>query len=175
MSLFCLKLPQKTAGILGGDLALNAEQVNGVKAELQLPVASFLGCGKRLFYKETYSGACCIIDKRIFAIVNCGFVSDWWLIPCFEGGEKIARKFMYTNYDLEQEHIQKFAVVADPCVELVALEKNKIKGAIRTNFILSAEIVVILISTVQDEPFATQVAVLWSAFWFCLLPLGCIA
>ncbi|WP_363315353.1 DUF808 family protein [uncultured Paraglaciecola sp.] len=70
---------------------------------------------------------------------------------------------------------KKFAVVADPNVELVALEKNKIKGAIRTNFILSAEIVVILIGTVQVEPFATQAAVPWSAFWFWLLPLGCIA
>jgi predicted DNA repair protein MutK len=81
------------------------------------------------------------------------------LYLCFEGVEKLAHKFLHSKQEIDQEHAKKLAAVADPKVDLVALEKTKIKGAIRTDFILSAEIVVIVLGTVQAEPFATQVTV----------------
>jgi predicted DNA repair protein MutK len=81
------------------------------------------------------------------------------LYLCFEGAEKLANKFLHSKDKLEQEHSQKLAAVADHSVDLVAFEKTKIKGAIRTDFILSAEIVVIVLGTVQAENFVTQVTV----------------
>lgn len=81
------------------------------------------------------------------------------LYLCFEGVEKLAHKFLHSKEELAQEHAQKLAAVADLSVDLVALEKTKIKGAIRTDFILSAEIIVIVLGTVQAEPFVTQVTV----------------
>ena len=81
------------------------------------------------------------------------------LYLCFEGFEKVAHKWLHSKEEREAEHQAKLNAIADPKVDLVALEKNKIKGAIRTDFILSAEIVVIVLGTVQAEPLSTQIAV----------------
>jgi predicted DNA repair protein MutK len=81
------------------------------------------------------------------------------LYLCFEGIEKLAHKFLHSKDEIEKDHGQKLTALADPRVDLVALEQSKIKGAIRTDFILSAEIVVIVLGTVQTEPFTTQVTV----------------
>jgi predicted DNA repair protein MutK len=148
---------KKTTGILGDDLALNAEQVSGVKAERELPVVWAVAKGSFLNKLILVPSALLISAFLPWLIVVLLVIGGLYL--CFEGVEKLAHKFMHSKDELELEHAQKLAAVADPKVDLVALEKTKIKGAIRTDFILSAEIVVIVLGTVQAESFATQVTV----------------
>jgi len=148
---------KKTAGVLGDDLALNAEQVSGVKAERELPVVWAVAKGSFLNKLILVPSALLISAFLPWLIVVLLVIGGLYL--CFEGVEKLAHKFLYSKDYLEKEHGQKLAAVADPSIDLVALEKNKIKGAIRTDFILSAEIVVIVLGTVQGEPFSTQVTV----------------
>jgi predicted DNA repair protein MutK len=148
---------KKTAGVLGDDLALNAEQVSGVKAERELPVVWAVAKGSFLNKLILVPSALLISAFLPWLIVVLLVIGGLYL--CFEGVEKLAHKFLHSKDELEQEHAQKLAAVADPSVNLVALERIKIKGAIRTDFILSAEIVVIVLGTVQAEPFATQVTV----------------
>lgn len=148
---------KKTAGVLGDDLALNAEQVSGGKAERELPVVWAVAKGSFLNKLILVPSALLISAFLPWLIVVLLVIGGLYL--CFEGVEKLAHKFLHSKDDLKQEHAQKLAAVADPNVDLVALEQTKIKGAIRTDFILSAEIVVIVLGTVQAEPFATQVTV----------------
>lgn len=148
---------KKTAGVLGDDLALNAEQVSGVKANRELPVVWAVAKGSFLNKLILVPSALLISAFLPWLIVVLMVIGGLYL--CFEGVEKLAHKFLHSKEELEQEHAQKLAAVADPSVDLVALEKTKIKGAIRTDFILSAEIVVIVLGTVQAEPFITQVTV----------------
>ena len=149
---------KKTAAVLGDDLALNAEQVSGVKAERELPVVWAVAKGSFLNKLILVPSALLISAFLPWLIVVLLVIGGLYL--CFEGVEKLAHKFLHSKDELEQEHAQKLAAIADPSVDLVALEKTKIKGAIRTDFILSAEIVVIVLGTVQAEPFNTQLAVL---------------
>ena len=79
---------------------------------------------------------------------------------CFEGFEKLAHKYLHSKSEQADQHQALIAAVSSPAVDLVAVEKEKIKGAIRTDFILSAEIIVITLGTVQASPFITQVTVL---------------
>ncbi len=149
---------KKTAGVLGDDLALNAEQVSGVKADRELPVVWAVAKGS-------------FVNKLILvpaALALAAFV-PWAVIPllmlgaaylCFEGFEKLAHKFLHSKEDDAAHHKAELAALADPAVDLVAFEKDKIKGAIRTDFILSAEIIVITLGTVANEAFAKQLAVL---------------
>lgn len=148
---------KKTAGVLGDDLALNAEQVSGVKADRELPVVWAVAKGSFLNKLILVPSALLISAFLPWLIVVLLVIGGLYL--CFEGVEKLAHKFIHSKDELEQEHAKKLAAVADPKVNLVELEKNKIKGAIRTDFILSAEIVVIVLGTVQAETFATQVTV----------------
>jgi predicted DNA repair protein MutK len=148
---------KKTAGVLGDDLALNAEQVSGVKAERELPVVWAVAKGSFLNKLILVPSALLISAFLPWLITVLLVIGGLYL--CFEGVEKLAHKFLHPKGQLKAEHLQKLAAVADPKVDLVALEKTKIKGAIRTDFILSAEIVVIVLGTVQAEPFATQVTV----------------
>ncbi|WP_339726331.1 DUF808 domain-containing protein [uncultured Paraglaciecola sp.] len=148
---------KKTAGVLGDDLALNAEQVSGVKADRELPVVWAVAKGSFLNKLILVPSALLISAFLPWLIVVLLVIGGLYL--CFEGVEKLAHKFLHSKEELAQEHAKKLAAVADPKVNLVALEKNKIKGAIRTDFILSAEIVVIVLGTVQAESFATQVTV----------------
>jgi len=149
---------KKTAGVLGDDLALNAEQVSGVRAERELPVvwAVFKGSA---------------INKSILvpvALLLSAFV-PWIITPllmlgggflCYEGFEKVAHKFLHSAAEDEAEHEQRLEAVIDPEVDMVEFEKQRIKGAIRTDAVLSAEIIVIALGTVQDSPMGTQIAVL---------------
>jgi predicted DNA repair protein MutK len=82
------------------------------------------------------------------------------LYLCFEGVEKLAHKWLHAPAEDEARHAEQLEHLIDPAADLVALEKEKIKGAVRTDFVLSAEIIVIALGTVADKPFATQVAVL---------------
>jgi predicted DNA repair protein MutK len=148
---------KKTAGVLGDDLALNAEQVSGVKAERELPVVWAVAKGSFLNKLILVPSALLISAFLPWLIIVLLVIGGLYL--CYEGVEKLAHKYLHSKDEIDKEHAQKLAAVADPKVDLVALEKAKIKGAIRTDFILSAEIVVIVLGTVQAEPFATQVTV----------------
>ncbi|VVO61363.1 Inner membrane protein YedI [Pseudomonas fluorescens] len=149
---------KKTAGVLGDDLALNAQQVSGVRAEREIPVVWAVAKGS-------------FVNKLILvpsALAISAFV-PWLVTPllmvggaylCFEGFEKLAHKFLHSKEEDEAEHAQLTEAVADPATDLVAYEKDKIKGAIRTDFILSAEIIAITLGTVADASLTQQVVVM---------------
>jgi|TARA_R110002012_G_scaffold132168_1_gene285082 predicted DNA repair protein MutK len=148
---------KKTAGVLGDDLALNAEQVSGVKAERELPVVWAVAKGSFLNKLILVPSALLISAFLPWLITVLLVIGGLYL--CFEGFEKVAHKWLHSEEEREAEHQAQLNAIADPKVDLVALEKDKIKGAIRTDFILSAEIVVIVLGTVQAEPLSTQIAV----------------
>jgi uncharacterized protein len=147
---------KKTAGVLGDDLALNAQQVSGVDASRELPVVWAVAKGS-------------FINKLILvpSALAISYFIPWLITPllmiggaflCFEGFEKIAHKFLHKHED-EQHEAEIKEAIENPEIDLVELEKDKIKGAIRTDFILSAEIIVIALGTVATEVFSKQVAV----------------
>jgi predicted DNA repair protein MutK len=149
---------KKTAGVLGDDLALNAQQVAGVRAERELPVVWAVGVGSlknKLILVPAALAISALLPAAITPLLMLG-----GLYLCFEGVEKLAHKWLHSAGEDEARHVEQLALLADPAVDLVAMEKDKIKGAIRTDFVLSAEIIVIALGTVADKPFATQVAVL---------------
>jgi len=153
---------KKTAGVLGDDLALNAEQVSGVKADRELPVVWAVAKGSFL-NKLIIVPAALAISAFLPPLITVLLVIGG-LFLCFEGFEKVFHKFFHRNSaDIKtgkDEHQQELiAALSEENVDLVAFEERKIKGAIRTDFILSAEIVVIALGTVQDAAFAVQVAV----------------
>lgn len=146
---------KKTAGVLGDDLALNAQQVTGVSADRELPVVWAVARGS-------------LKNKAILvpAALLIGTFAGWAVIPllmlggaflCYEGFEKLAHKYLHNTAAEHGEHLQ---ALADPAVDLLAFEKDKIAGAVRTDFILSAEIIVITLGTVATEPFPKQLSVL---------------
>jgi predicted DNA repair protein MutK len=150
---------KKTAGVLGDDLALNAQQVSGVSADRELPVVFAVAKGSA-------------INKLILvplALAASAFL-PWLITPllmlggaylCYEGFEKVWHSFVLVNnpekVNAEQQVVHQ-ELIADN-VDLVALEQGKIKGAIRTDFILSAEIIVIALGTVQQATFYHQIIV----------------
>ena len=81
---------------------------------------------------------------------------------CFEGFEKLAHKYLHPKHEKDQQHRELIQAVANPEVDMVAFEKEKIKGAVRTDFILSAEIIVIALGSVAAATFAKQAAVVVS-------------
>lgn len=149
---------KKTTGVLGDDLALNAEQVSGVKAERELPVVWAVAKGS-FINKFILVPAALIISAFAPPLITVLLVLGG-LFLCFEGAEKVMHKFFHSKEALAQQHQEKLTAIANSEVDLVALEKDKIKGAIRTDFILSAEIVVIVLGSVQEASFEMQVAVL---------------
>jgi predicted DNA repair protein MutK len=152
---------KKTAGVLGDDLALNAEQVSGVKADRELPVVWAVAKGS-LLNKLIIVPAALAISAFAPPLITVLLVIGG-LFLCFEGFEKVFHKFFHNSKESHQEqeeaHKKKLEALADESVDLVAFEQEKIKGAIRTDFILSAEIVVIVLGTVQEAAFGMQVAV----------------
>jgi len=145
---------KKTAGVLGDDLALNAQQVSGVRAERELPVVWAVAVGSLKNKAILVPAALAISALAPWAITPLLMVGGAYL--CFEGFEKIAHSYLHPGDNRKAELAQ---AARDPQVDLVALEKDKIKGAIRTDFILSAEIIVIALGTVATATFAEQVAV----------------
>lgn len=149
---------QKTAGVLGDDLALNAQQVSGVAADRELPVVWAVGKGSMLNKVILVPSALILSLTLPWVITPLLMLGGAYL--CFEGFEKLAHSFLHRKGhpdDLSDELMQ---ALADPTVDLVALEKDKIKGAIRTDFVLSAEIIAITLGTVQHSNWETQLAVL---------------
>jgi hypothetical protein len=151
---------KKTAGVLGDDLALNAQQVSGVSVDRELSVVWAVAKGSLVNKAILVPAALAISALAPWAIIPLLMVGGAFL--CFEGFEKVAHKFLHSKAEDQQHHAELAKAVADPTVDLVALEKEKIKGAIRTDFILSAEIVVISLGTVAAAAFGQQVAVLVS-------------
>lgn len=147
---------KKTAGVLGDDLALNAQQVSGVRADRELPVVWAVAKGSFVNKLILVPSALAISYFAPWAITPLLMIGGAYL--CFEGFEKIAHKFLHKQDDETHKTAIKQAV-EDPQVDLVTLEKDKIKGAIRTDFILSAEIIVIALGTVSTEIFSKQVTV----------------
>ena len=151
---------KKTAGVLGDDLALNAQQVSGVKADRELPVVWAVAKGSFINKAILVPAALVISAFAPWAVTPLLMVGGAFL--CFEGFEKLAHKFMHNPQKQAAEHETLTAAVINPQVDLLALEKDKIKGAVRTDFILSAEIIAITLGTVQGKDFSTQVFVLSS-------------
>jgi predicted DNA repair protein MutK len=149
---------KKTAGVLGDDLALNAQQVAGVVAERELPVVWAVAKGSAKNKLIIVPAALAISAFAPWAIIPILMIGGAFL--CFEGFEKIVHKWFHDEAKKEAEHRAEVAALADPTVDMVAFEKEKIRGAIRTDIILSAEIIVITLGTVADAPFSTRVAVL---------------
>lgn len=157
VSLLTKVAAKKTAGVLGDDLALNAQQVGGVRADRELPVVWAVAKGS-------------VVNKAILvpAALGISAIAPWAVLPllmlggaylCFEGAEKVAHKLLHPGG--EEEHRQVLErMIDDPATDVLALEKDKVRGAVRTDFILSAEIIVIALGTVAGEPLATQLAVL---------------
>ncbi|KFE69213.1 DUF808 domain-containing protein [Hyalangium minutum] len=149
---------QKTAGVLGDDLALNAQQVAGVTVDRELPVVFAVAKGSLVNKAILVPAALAISTFIPWAIIPLLMVGGAFL--CFEGFEKLAHKFLHNKAEDEAHHGELVKAVADPAVDLVAFEKAKIQGAIRTDFILSAEIVVISLGTLVNATFGQRVAVL---------------
>lgn len=149
---------RKTAGVLGDDLALNAEQVAGVKAERELPVVWAVFRGSLLNKVILVPAALLIAAFIPWAVLPLLMLGGAFL--CYEGFEKVAHKLLHSPAEEEAHKAELAEALLRPEVDMVAVEKDKIKGAVRTDFILSAEIIVIVLGTVSTAPFPTQVAVL---------------
>jgi hypothetical protein len=149
---------KKTSGVLGDDLALNAQQVTGVAAERELPVVWAVAKGSFLNKLILVPAALAISAWAPWAVVPLLMLGGAFL--CFEGFEKLAHKFLHSAAEDAAEHQKLSAAVADPQVDLVAFERDKIKGAVRTDFILSAEIIAITLGTVAGSDFTTRLLVL---------------
>ena len=149
---------KKTAGVLGDDLALNAQQVSGVRADRELPVVWAVCKGSFLNKLILVPAALAISAFAPWAVTPLLMVGGAFL--CYEGFEKLAHKFFHSQAEDDARKEALISSLANPAVDLVAVEKDKIKGAVRTDFILSAEIIAITLGTVQNSPFITQVTVL---------------
>lgn len=149
---------KKTAGVLGDDLALNAQQVTGVNADRELPVVWAVAKGSLLNKAILVPAALAISAVAPWAITPLLMLGGLFL--CFEGAEKLLHAFFHSKKEDEAHHTELVKAVADEKVDLVAFEKDKIKGAVRTDFILSAEIIVITLGAVASAPFLQQVSVL---------------
>jgi len=158
VSLMTKVAAKKTAGVLGDDLALNAQQVTGVRAEREIPVVWAVAKGS-FVNKAILVPAALLISAFIpWAVTPLLMIGGAYL--CFEGFEKLAHKFLHSKEEDAAQHSARSEAVADANVDLVAYEKAKIKGAVRTDFILSAEIIAITLGTVADAPLTQQIIVL---------------
>jgi predicted DNA repair protein MutK len=140
---------------LGDDLALNAQQVSGVRTDRELPVVWAVAKGS-------------FVNKLILvpAALLISVVAPWLITPllmigglflCYEGVEKVLHSLHHKKAKTEEEASQELTAIE---TDMATFEKDKVKGAIRTDFILSAEIVVISLGTVAAATFSTKVMVL---------------
>lgn len=158
VSLMTKVAAKKTAGVLGDDLAVNAEKVTGVRAERELPVVWAVAKGS-------------FVNKLILvpAALIISFLAPWLITPalmlgglylCFEGFEKLAHHYLHGGEAEAEEHRELVEQLSDPSVDLVDYERSKIKGAIRTDFILSAEIIVLTLGVVADADLVVRILTL---------------
>ncbi len=167
VSLMTKVAAKKTAGVLGDDLALNAQQVTGVNAERELPVVWAVAKGS-LVNKVILVPAALAISALEAWLHGRGYniplVTPLMILGgaflCFEGVEKLAHKFLHDKDEDSKRHAELVQAVQDEKVDMVAFEKDKIRGAIRTDFILSAEIIVISLGTLAGRTFIEQLLTL---------------
>ena len=148
---------KKTAGVLGDDLALNANQVQGVKPDREIPVVMAVAKGS-FINKLILVPAALLISAFVPVLITILLVIGG-LYLCFEGAEKLLHKWFFSHDD-EDNAETRLNKLSDSSVDLVAMEKDKIKGAIRTDFILSAEIVVITLGSIQEADLMSQILIL---------------
>jgi predicted DNA repair protein MutK len=149
---------KKSAGVLGDDLAVNAEQVSGVQAKRELPVVWAVAKGSLVNKVILVPAALLVSQFAPWAVTPLMVLGGLFL--CYEGFEKVAHRSLHSEEDDAAARAAVTAAAADPAVDLVAWERDKIKGAIRTDFILSAEIIVITLGVVGAAPFATRLGTL---------------
>ena len=149
---------EKTAGVLGDDLALNAHQVSGVAPNRELPIVWAVAKGSMVNKAILIPGALAFSVCAPWAITPLMIVGGSFL--CFEGCEKIAHKFLHPKHEDDAHLAQHIEILATEEIDVAEAESEKIKGAIRTDFILSAEIIVIALDIVEKSTFSTQLAVL---------------
>ncbi len=149
---------KKSAGVLGDDLALNAQQVAGVTPDRELPVVWAVAKGSALNKLILVPAALAISAFAPWAVTPILMLGGAFL--CYEGFEKGAHRFLHSPEEDAARHAQRVNALADPAVDIVQAEKDKIKGAVRTDFILSAEIIAITLATVTAASFTTQLGVL---------------
>jgi predicted DNA repair protein MutK len=167
VSLMTKVAAKKTSGVLGDDLALNAQQVTGVKAERELPVVWAVTKGS-LVNKAILVPAALAISAFETWLHGRGYniplVTPLMMLGgaflCFEGVEKLAHKLMHDKDEDSKHHAELVQAMQDEKVDMVAFEKDKIAGAIRTDFILSAEIIVISLGTLVGRTFVEQLLTL---------------
>jgi len=159
---------KKTAGVLGDDLALNAQQVTGVNANRELPVVWAVAKGS-LVNKVILVPAALAISALEAWLHARGYEQIKLIVPlmmiggaflCFEGVEKLAHRFLHSSDEDAEHQAERRKALADAQVDMVAWEKDKVKGAIRTDFILSAEIIVLTLGVVAAAAFTQQLLTL---------------
>ena len=149
---------KKTTGVLGDDLALNAHQVAGIQAERELPVVWAVAKGSfknKAILVPSALAISAVTPWAVTPLLMCG-----GLYLCYEGFEKLAHKYLHTPEENKKEQAALVKASASPEVDLLAFEKDKIAGAIRTDFILSGEIIVITLGLVSEASFVTRAGVL---------------
>lgn len=149
---------KKTSGVLGDDLALNAQQVIGVSAERELPIVYSVAKGS-LLNKVILVPVALVISSFMPSLVTPLLMIGGAYL-CFEGFEKVWHLVFHSKFEEDKHHEEHRAHLALSPEKLVELEKDKIKGAVRTDFILSAEIIAITLGTVQESSLAIQASVL---------------
>ena len=148
---------KKTAGVLGDDLALNAQQVTGVRAERELPVVWAVFKGSAL--NKLIMVPAALFLSAVFPWIITPLLMLGGAFLCYEGFEKVAHRFLQKPEEEQEDHAKRVQALADRKVDMVQFEKQRIRGAIRTDAILSAEIIVIALGTVQDAELAVRIGV----------------
>ena len=157
VSLMTKVAAKKTAGVLGDDLALNAQQVTGVRADRELPVvwAVFKGSA----FNKLIMVPAALFLSAVFPWIITPLLMLGGAFLCYEGFEKVAHRLLHPPAEDQEDHAERLQAVADSKVDMVQFEKQRIRGAIRTDAILSAEIIVIALGTVKDAELAVRIGV----------------
>jgi predicted DNA repair protein MutK len=157
VSLMTKVAAKKTAGVLGDDLALNAQQVSGVRAERELPVVWAVFKGSAV--NKLIMVPAALFLSALFPWIITPLLMIGGAFLCYEGFEKVAHRLLHSREEEEEDHTKRVQAVADRQVNMVQFEKQRIRGAIRTDAILSAEIIVIALGTVQEAELAVRIGV----------------
>ena len=164
---------KKTAGVLGDDLALNAEQVSGVKTNRELPVVFSVFKGSLI--NKLILVPLALLISYFLPVLMTPLLMIGGAFLCFEGVENLYEKFFHKDKVKDHQEQHKNNINLSP-EDLVAFEKKKIKGAIRTDFILSAEIIVISLSAIESFPVLQRIIALSVlALFFTFFVYGLVA
>ncbi len=149
---------KQTSGVLGDDLALNAEQVTGVQTSRELPVVWAVFKGSAL--NKVILVPAALVISAVSSTLMTALLMAGGAFLCFEGFEKVVHKLLHSKEEDQAHRDGHINAVLDPAADVVAFERDRVKGAIRTDLILSAEIIVISLNTVIQETLLRQALVL---------------